>query len=507
MSIVILFQMLLFLFLFFIHQTKSCPLTDEYLSRCQCGILTNSESYIKCNEKSLNEIPKFKRSFPYDQLILSNNNIKSLPSSSFDNIKTIRRINLQENSLSFIDPNLLRLLGNYLEELILTGDNQINSLEFLTRYPLQNLRVLKLDQFNLSEIDLSKIFINMTKLEIVYLRSCQLKQIPIVNQIQILDLEKNFLSETIFLSTSYLQLNLARNQISSIILQANANLVSLNISQNILIEFYSLTISNKKLKFLDLSSNHLSSIDWTMLNENLTYLNLNSNEFLKINLNFLPKNLLDLSLKNNHLKQITFPKSNSSLISLDLSSNQLKTIEKNLLFPQLTSLNLNHNPLECNCHSQWLKQYSSTWVCSLPCHSMPRVNNFNITYISLSSKNALWIQWSIIDDYHTIKYLQISIDHPYRLSSKLRANQTRVFLLNNIELNQRYHICLILTHKYARDKYCRDINIVKSMMVIVSDEIELRDDELIFNDKQETIKSEDFIEKNFYSMLIAACKF
>jgi len=134
-----------FFFLFLIIKIKSCPLTDEYLSRCHCEILTNGESYIKCDEQSLNEIPTFKRSFPYDELILSHNNIQTLTSSSFDNIKTIRRINLYGNPLSYIDENLLRLLGNYLEELILTGDNEINSLEFLTRYPLQKLRVLKLN--------------------------------------------------------------------------------------------------------------------------------------------------------------------------------------------------------------------------------------------------------------------------------------------------------------------------------------------------------------------------
>ena len=57
--------------LFLIAQTNSCPLTDEYLSRCHCGILTNGDSYIKCEENSLNEVPKFKRSFPYDELIIN----------------------------------------------------------------------------------------------------------------------------------------------------------------------------------------------------------------------------------------------------------------------------------------------------------------------------------------------------------------------------------------------------------------------------------------------------
>jgi len=267
--------LLIILFLL-INSIKSCPLTDNYLSRCHCGILTNGESYIKCDEKSLNQIPIFKRSFPYDELILSNNNIKNLTRSSFDNIKTIRRINLENNLIEFIDNDLLRLLGNYLEELILTGDNHINSLEFLTRYPLKKLRVLKLNQFNLSELNLEKIFFNMTNLEIVYLRSCQIKQLPNLLNIQILDLKNNEISNSISLSTSYIHLNLAKNFISSIILENNWKLNSLNLSKNFIKEIQ-FSIQSLSLLSLDLSYNQLKIIEKNFLFEKLNYLNLEHN--------------------------------------------------------------------------------------------------------------------------------------------------------------------------------------------------------------------------------------
>jgi Leucine-rich repeat (LRR) protein len=475
--------MLFFFFiLFLIDQTSCCPLTDEYLSRCHCGILTNGESYIKCEENSLNEIPKFKRSFPYDELRLNNNNIKTLSSSSFDNIKTIRRINFQGNSLSYIDKNLFRLLGNYLEELILTGDNEINSLEFLTSYPLKKLRLLKLEKFNLHEINLQKLFINMTKLEIVHLNSCQLKQIPNLTHIQILNLENNSLSNRIFLSTFYHQLNLAHNQISSIILQNNPNLMSLNLSNNQLNDFYSLTISNQNLTTLDLSANQLTSIDWSILNENLIYLNLSSNHFNKIQLTSLPK----------------------SLSILDLSFNQLKTIDKNHFFQQLNYLNLQHNPLDCNCHLQWLQNHLTKFnIClsfDFKCQLMPRVTTFNITY---TSENSLFIEWSIIDHYQTINYLQISIEQPYRISQKLDANQTRGLISEKIEFNKRYHICLILIHKYARDKYCRDF-LTKTPILN-----QVKSNEIIFDknpiETTTTTKGNDFNEKNFYLLLIGSC--
>jgi Leucine-rich repeat (LRR) protein len=86
----------------------------------------------------------------------------------------------------------------------------------------------------------------MTKLEIVYLRSCQLKQIPNLLNIQILDLEHNQISDSISLSTSYIHLNLAKNFISEIILEKNLQLETLN-----------------------LSSNAITSIDFSNFNENL----------------------------------------------------------------------------------------------------------------------------------------------------------------------------------------------------------------------------------------------
>jgi hypothetical protein len=477
---------LFFILFLLINSIKSCPLTDNYLSRCHCGILTNGESYIKCDEQSLNEIPIFKRSFPYDELILSNNNIKILTQSSFDNIKTIKRINLENNSISSIDNDLLRLLGNYLEELIITGDYQINSLEFLTRYPLKNLRVLKLDRFNLSEINLGKIFLNMTKLEIVYLRSCQLKQIPNLLNIQILDLEHNQISDSISLSTSYIHLNLAKNFISEIILEKNLQLETLN-----------------------LSSNAITSIDFSNFNENLMNINLNYNRLVSINLNKLPNKLISLSLSHNLLKQIKFP-IKSSLLSLDLSFNQLKTIEKNILFEKLNYLNLQQNPLECNCQLEWLKKLissqnkinSSTWTCAskksflssdFQCLSItiPRIIAFNISYMKISSENGLFIKWLIIDEHQILDYIQISISEPFYLSPKMSANQTEVFLSNSIQSNKKYHICLILLHKYARDKYCREFLTDKLL--------------LISSNEKNSIQFNEQFDINLYMMLIGTC--
>ena len=479
------FQMFIFVYfllLFFLNQFQSCPLTDEYLTRCHCGILTNGESYIKCEENSLKELPKFKRSFPYDELILRRNQITNLPATSFDNIRTIKRINLQGNSLSSIDNTVLRSLGNYLEELSLTGNDQIDSLEFLTRYPLKKLRVLKLDRFNLRNLNLRHLFSNMTKLEIVYLQSCQLIEIPNLSNLQVLNLENNLFSQTIFLSTNHQQINLANNRISSLILQTNENLISLNLSRNLLVEFYASTISNKKLQILDLSLNQLSFLDWTILNNNLRYLNLSYNQFEKFQFYSYPK----------------------SLQTLDLQSNQLKTLDKTRLFQQLIYLNLNHNPFECNCQLKWLdnlmKRFSSTtWKCSsddFKCFHTPRLISLNITYL----QTGLLVQWLIIDKTQTIDHLQITIEQPFQISEQISSNQTRVLIANDLQTNKIYHICLIIVHKYARDKYCKDILTTNPS----SQSIEFDKHEILFQSSSAATANQSY-ENHFYLLLIASC--
>lgn len=510
---------MLFLFILLLQITKlsSCPLTDNYLSRCHCGILTNGESYIKCEEKSLDHVPIFKRSFPYDELILSNNNIKNLPRSSFDTIKTIRRINLENNSLSAIDDDLLRLLGNYLEELILTGDNHISSLEFLTRYPLKNLRILKLNRFNLSGLNLKSIFINMTKLEILSLRSCQIQEIPSLSNIYQLDLEDNQISDTVTLSTSYVNLNLARNFIQTILLKNNSQLLSLNLSHNQLNQFQINSKLTKNLKDLYLNSNFLTSFNFSILNDNILNINLNSNHLLSINLNYLPKSLVKLSINNNLLKQIQYSSQNSSssLLYLDLSLNQIRSIEKNILFEQLNHLNFEKNPLNCNCHLEWLRNLvivhnkinTTTWTChtnhskslflssNFQCSTLenPRVHLFNITYVKISSEYGLLIQWSIADEHSLLEYIQISISDPYYLSPKISSNQTKIFLSNHIELDKQYHICLILLYKYTRDKYCRTF-LTNKIHSLRSNEITLNRNETNIN-----------YDLNLYIMLIGSC--
>ena len=82
---------------------------------------------------------------------------------------------------------------------------------------------------------------------------------------------------------------------------------------------------------------------------------------------------------------------------------------------------------------------------------------------------------------------------PYYLSPKLPSNQTQIFLSNYIELNKKYSICLILTHKYARDKYCREF-LTDKLHTLMSNEIILEKEQI------NTIQAD-----HLYMMLIGIC--
>jgi hypothetical protein len=90
--------------------------------------------------------------------------------------------------------------------------------------------------------------------------------------------------------------------------------------------------------------------------------------------------------------------------------------------------------------------------------------------VKISSENGLFIQWSIIDDDNILNSIQISISEPFYLSPKFRSNQTEIFLSNRIQSNKQYHICLILLHKYARDKYCREF-VTSKLIILTPNEI------------------------------------
>ncbi|CAF0807726.1 unnamed protein product [Didymodactylos carnosus] len=472
-----------------------CPLPDNYFKLCHCGILISGVNYIECDRQSLRVIPPFKRSFPYDDLILSHNLIENLTQNSFDNIKGIRRIYLDNNPIQFIDNDVLRLLGNYLEDFIISANNKFDSLEFLFRYPLKKLRLLKLTNFNLKNKQLtSTLFSNMTRLEILYIQNCQLKTIDFsqysLNNLYTLDLQDNQLSYLNLKSVISLKnLNLANNHIH---ITKDLNINSIDGLPTSLIN-------------IDLSTNRINDFD--------LFRNLNKLQILSLNNNSLKQlpDLLQLPL---------------TLKSFDLSLNQLKTINNStkIFFEQLTNLNLQNNPLECDCHLKWLYKLvieqkqrvnitngnddhlidsimtnndsfyinPTKWTCSdkkqflssdFQCILIPKLILFNLTYIQANVleqlTDGLLLQWQM-NDLTFVNYYQISYEldrsqlSSLIISNRLSKNMSQLFITNILQY-KRYHVCLIIYHKFAKDKYCRDIltiNIVKySSQIILSNQL------------------------------------
>lgn len=494
------FLLFFFVELLTLKTSFACPLTDEFLTRCHCGILTNGESYIQCDEYSLNDVPIFKRSFPYDELRLRKNFIRILTSTAFENIKTIKRIDFEENPLEKIDSNVFRSLGNYLEELTLSADGKIRSLEFLTRFPLKKLRVLKLDRFDLSDVDLKKIFVNMTKLENLTLKSCQITEIPQLERLKTIEIENNPLSSTIFLSTNYSKISLISNRISSIILQKNVNLTFLNLSMNELKEFYSIVKLNPKLNVLDLSQNQLTNVDSTIFSENLNYLNLSRNNLTKISLNFVVP----------------------TLKTFDLSSNRIRTIERSSNIRQFENFDLSSNPLDCHCQLKWLKDVrfnTTNWICAKPFYSsfqsaefkcqsfsIGRLVNLNVTLVEMTTEFVIFLlQWKLVDPHQTIRYLQISVESPFRLSKEFSPNRTFFLVKENFRRN--FHFCLIFLQQFSRDRYCRDFVVDRRLITKTNFNLNSleNDDFLSLIDDEENSMSFELTENHFRLMLIGSC--
>jgi len=77
---------------------------------CQSGIREDNTNYIYCARRSLTEIPLFsKNNVVYDELVLTDNRIKSLDSNSFTRIK-VKKIYLNGNPINFIDEKAFQSL-------------------------------------------------------------------------------------------------------------------------------------------------------------------------------------------------------------------------------------------------------------------------------------------------------------------------------------------------------------------------------------------------------------
>ncbi|CAF0717670.1 unnamed protein product [Brachionus calyciflorus] len=322
---------------------------QSFSNICQSGIREDNTNYIYCARRGLTEIPLFsKNNVIYDELVLSDNKIKSLNSNSFSRIK-VKKIYLNGNPLEQIESTTFNKLENNLEELWLDSiintfqDYEINtSMLGLPRAisNLRNLNTLKLKGFHVKNLD-SSILKRLNRIEVLSLQFCSIEKIEpnafdgLKNNLKELYLDGNLLQQ---IPTEALSL-ISFKQLKILSLSQNSikilNLNSFGFGPSSL------------LSKLDLSYNGLRQIDsqaFNTFNKTLESLLLQNNEINSFNLKFvqnLPE-LKDLNLDFNLLNRLDnflFSKS-SNLQSLSLQGNSLQFDEDSTFaFQGLSNLN------------------------------------------------------------------------------------------------------------------------------------------------------------------------
>ena len=375
---------------------------------CQSGIREDNTNYIYCARRSLSEIPLFsKNNVVYDELVLTDNRIKTLDSNSFTRIK-VKKIYLNGNPISFIDEKAFSKLENHLEELWLDADasniqspqdieNESTQSSSLVGIPksivnyLRNLNTLRLKGLYVKTLE-NFVFKKLKKVQILSLQFCSIQTIQLnafeglSNSITELYLDGNLLqsipTEALINAafTSLKILGLSQNNIKII----NVNSFGYNYFNNF--DYYNQirqeSNSFNNLVKLDLSYNGLKKIDsqaFNNFNNTLESLMLQNNEINSYNLKFLHqlnalkdlnlgfnlitnlksnlfKNSLNLQFLSLQGNSIVFDVDDSSstfegligLQRLNLARNGIKYLSSNLFKPliQLKSLIMDKNIIE-----------------------------------------------------------------------------------------------------------------------------------------------------------------
>jgi Leucine-rich repeat (LRR) protein len=269
----------------------------------------------------------------------------------------VRKLNLESNRLGYIDPNAFIELINYLEELYIDAENidQIPQSVF----NLANLKILKLNGFNLKEFSLQNLQ-KLKKLDKFYLINSKVvniygfqTQADAIQQLKLLSLQSNkieTIDESLFNYLYNLEtLNLNDNDLTNLDfnLKNLTRLHTLDLSYNGIAKLNSNLFDPKKnvqLQRLLLNNNELTNVKQKFFKNlvGLKEVNMDFNKLVTLESNvFLNNNNLEiLSINNNFLTDINeqaFNGLKTSLQRLHLSRNKLKHLNDDL-FIYTTSL-------------------------------------------------------------------------------------------------------------------------------------------------------------------------
>jgi Leucine-rich repeat (LRR) protein len=473
---------------------STCPL-QSIKQKCKCGIKTDGQIYIYCARKSLTQIPLFTRnSILYNELILTGNQISTIGANSFNGLK-VKSLYMDKNPVRTIAEGSFVEIANYLEDLVLDVDVSSNQVPVESIFTsLLNLKLLKLNGFNMYEID-DHLFNKTRKLEHIEFNTCNLNRVGahgldgLESSLKILDLNENSIENVDYLLDVQLVrlkrlqvMHLSHNRIKKL-----SRTVVTDVAQPQSMSDMAAINSNSNLS-LDLSFNEIASIDANVFEQSgmrivklhlsNNELNLNSNEqftFLK-NLKNLRELYLDynriervtddlltylnkieiLSLKGNYIRELTIAATHMpSLRKLNMAANKLIKIDTRAAhLTGLKELNLDRNYLDNKqigslhglVNLEVLK-LASNLIGTFDTHELNVFANYlNLTYLDLD-QNLI----KIIPYFVNLNKTLITLSLASNQVCNVNLNNVQRFYssLKNLNLNLNKHIrCTCPLYEY-----------------------------------------------------------
>lgn len=257
----------------------------------------------------------------------------------------LRTLDISNNSLKQVNNIWFsEHLENFIE--FSAANNQFDNVSIIINHLTSAIKTLDLSSNFIGKLN-EMIFDRLKGLEVLNLSNTSLiiSDFSLFNpleSLEMLDISQNYLAETNFLSLSQQNLSSNLNQSTNqTVIECHEYLRTLNLSNtNLPIKDFQPFEHLRRLENLDISYNHLRTINFTRLS--IKILDLSGNYLGEVNTNTFDKlrNLVGLKLSNTSLViSNTNPfESLKRLAVLDLSNNNLNQVDFQILAPTLNKL-------------------------------------------------------------------------------------------------------------------------------------------------------------------------
>ncbi|KAI4464731.1 ig(immunoglobulin) and lrr(leucine rich repeat) domain [Holotrichia oblita] len=312
-------------------ELQAINLRDNKLYMIKHQIFHNNK-HLKMIDISTNQLRDLHKDIFYHSRELevinaSHNHLVNVP-SSVNGLERLKVLDLHDNRLSEIDPDLLNSLKSLTE--LRVSENFIQELKTAAFDEMEHLKVLYLNNNELSDVQ-TNTFRALPGLKHIKLNDNKVKVLPEfafnnLPNLQVLELQDNLIQK------------ISENSFYLV-----PHLLMLNLSGNLLPDMNQAGLQNlQSLEMLDVSFNRLTEVENGALDkmEWLVELKMDNNAICgvrSISFNRMPR-LRVLSMKNN--KMMSFPE---------------RAVQK--LRGNLAVLDIDGNPLACTCSLLWLRAW------------------------------------------------------------------------------------------------------------------------------------------------------